>query len=216
VEPTERNRQAWDLMHRRRSAELAGEGGIPEPVLERLPDVSGKHVLQLQCGTGAVTAELVELGALVTAIDLSEEALAVARQRVEDVAYFHADVQSLPVEVRRGRFDLVFGTGVLEWLEDPAAWAAGVVSALRPGGELLLYDEHPVSARVDDSLRWRGDYFAPTGPLPLGVFVTAVTVAGLLIRSLEEFPAPALYPWRHQTPHVPRAFVLAAAKPAGD
>jgi SAM-dependent methyltransferase len=215
VEPTERNRQAWDQLHRQRSADLAGEGAIPEPVRARLPDIGGRHVLHLQCGTGEATAELVELGALVTAIDLSEEALAVARQRVEDVAYFHAEVQSLPVEVRRGRFDLVFGSGILEWLDDPAAWAAGVASALRPGGALLLYDEHPISSRVDDSLRWRGDYFAAAGPLQLGVFVTAVTNAGLLVRSLEEFPAPALYPWRHQTPHVPRAFVLIAVKPAG-
>ena len=214
MDPTERNRQAWDLMHRRRSAELAGDVGIPEPVRARLPDVSGKHVLHLQCGTGEATAELVELGALVTAIDLSEEALAVARQRVEDVAYFHADVQSLPVEVRRGRSDLVFGSGVLELLDDPAAWAAGVASALRPGGELLLYDEHPVSGHIDDSLRWRGDYFAASGPPQLGIFLTTVTEAGLLIQSLEEFPAPALYPWRHQTPHVPRQFVLRAQKPA--
>jgi hypothetical protein len=131
---------------------------------------------------------------------------------VQDVAYFHAEVQALPVEVRRGRFDLVFGSGILEWLEDPAGWAAGVVSALRPGGELLLYDEHPVSARVDDSLRWRGDYFdAAAGP-QLGLLVTAVADAGLQVRALEEFPAPALYPWRHQTPHVPRAFMLLAEK----
>lgn len=212
MEPTEHNRRAWDEIHRVRSRETPGQFGIPEPIRARLPDVSSRHVLHLQCGTGEATAELVERGALVTAIDVSEEALAVARQRVQDVAYFHAEVQALPVEVRRGRFDLVFGGGILEWLEDPAAWAAGVVSALRPGGELLLYDEHPVSARVDDSLRWRGDYFdAAAGP-QLGLFVTAVADAGLQVRALEEFPAPALYPWRHQTPHVPRAFMLLAEK----
>ena len=214
MEPTEHNRQAWDEIHRRRSLDPMDEVGIPEPIRARLPDVAGKHVLHLQCGTGEATAELVELGALVTAIDLSEEALALARQRVQDVAYFHAEVQSLPVEVRRGRFDLVFGSGVLEWLDDSAAWATGVASALRPGGELLLYDEHPVSGHIDDSLRWRGDYFAASSPPQLGFFVTTLTEAGLFIRSLEEFPAPALYPWRHQTPHVPRQFVLRAHKPA--
>jgi SAM-dependent methyltransferase len=214
VEPTERNRQAWDEIHRRRAAAATGQTGIPDVIRARLPDVSGKHVLHLQCGTGEATAELVELGALVTATDVSEEALAVARQNVQDVAYLHAEVQSLPVEVRRGRFDLVFGSGIVEWLDDPAAWAAGVASALRAGGELLLYDEHPVSARVDDALRWRGDYFDAAAPPQLGRFVTAVTEAGLHVRGLEEFPAPALYPWRHQTPHVPRAFVLSAVKPA--
>ena len=40
---------------------------------------TGKHVLHLQCATGESTAELAALGAFVTAVDASDEALAVAR-----------------------------------------------------------------------------------------------------------------------------------------
>jgi 2-polyprenyl-3-methyl-5-hydroxy-6-metoxy-1,4-benzoquinol methylase len=77
VEPTEHNRQAWDEIHRRRAEALAGQLGIPDPIRERL-HVSGKHVLHLQCATGESTAELVELGALVTAVDSSADALIAA------------------------------------------------------------------------------------------------------------------------------------------
>jgi SAM-dependent methyltransferase len=176
--------------------------------------VAGKHVLHLQCGTGQATAELVALGALVTATDLSTEAIEAARLLAPDVAYVHADVQALPIELRRARFDLVYaGGGILEHVDDAAAWATGIVSALRPEGELLFHDHHPLSWSIDDSLHWRGDYFGADTPPGLGRLVTVVIEAGLVVRALEEFPSSTLYPWLHQTPHVPREFLLIAGKP---
>src|SRR6188472_1449400 len=150
MEPTDQNRKAWDEVHRRRSQAMAGQLGIPEKIRELLPDVDGKHVLHLQCATGESTAELVELGALVTAVDISSEALDVARERTPDVAYVHADVHDLPLEVRRARFDLVFtGGDVLISIRDLDQWLAGIATTLKPGGTLLLYDSHPVTERVD-------------------------------------------------------------------
>jgi hypothetical protein len=105
------------------------------------------------------------------------------------------------------------GGGVLEALDDAAAWATGIVSALRAGGTLVFHDHHPISWAVDDSLRWRGDYFGEAGPPGLGRIVTTVLDAGLQLRSLDEYPSATLYPWLHQTPHVPREFLLIAEKP---
>ena len=124
MEPTEHNRKAWDEIHRRRTEAMAGQLGIPDGIRELLPEVNGKHVLHLQCATGESTAELAKLGALVTALDISSEALEIARERAPDAAYVHADVQELPLELRRGRFDLVYtGGGVFSWLHDLDAWA---------------------------------------------------------------------------------------------
>jgi SAM-dependent methyltransferase len=239
MEPTEHNRRAWDEIHRRRSEAVAGEPGIPDPIRERLPEVSGKHVLHLLCATGESTAELVELGALVTAVDISTEALDLARERAPNASLVHADVHELPLELRRGRFDLVYtGGGVLNRLHDLDAWAAGIVSALRPAGELLLYDDHPVSACLDATLRWREDYFddGPIVPVGrqqpevreeagteelqerfwrLGQIVTAVAGAGLRVLSLEEFPTIYKTHWRRQDRRVPGQFALRADKPAG-
>jgi predicted TPR repeat methyltransferase len=225
MEPTDHNRRAWDEIHRRRAEAMEDRLGIPELVRERLPDLRGRHVLHLQCGTGESTAELEQLGALVTGVDFSSEAIAVARTRAPNAAFIQAEVENLPLELRRGRFELVYTAGgVLTWLQDLDAWAAGILGALRNGGFLLFYDEHPVHARLDDFLHWRESYFDETVQVlsgerhehrrerfwRLGQVVTALAQAGLTIRRLEEFPAQS---WRRQDPRVPGEFILTAAKP---
>jgi SAM-dependent methyltransferase len=235
VEPTEQNRRAWDEIHRRRTEAMAGELGIPDGIREVLPDVEGKHVLHLQCATGESTAQLVELGALVSAVDISSEALEVAREKAPDVAYVHADVQDLPLELRRSRFDLVYtGGGVLVWLQDLAPWATGIASALKPGGTVLLYDAHPLSQCVDHLGHWRDDYFDDTieqtsgwehfelpGPAAaedkferhwqLGEIFEALTDAGLEIARLVEFQT--LYKWLQRDRRIPWDFAVLARKP---
>jgi SAM-dependent methyltransferase len=234
VEPTEQNRRAWDEIHRRRTEAMAGQLGIPEQIRALLPDIEGKHVLHLQCATGESTADLVELGALVSAVDISAEALDVARERAPDVAYVHADVQELPLEIRRGRFDLVYtGGGVLVWLQDLDTWATGIASALKPGGSLLLYDAHPVAQCVDHLGHWRDDYFdesieqtsgwehfeLPGQPATeekherhwqLGQIVNAVSTAGLQVTHFAEFQT--LYKWLQRDRRIPWDFALIAEK----
>jgi SAM-dependent methyltransferase len=236
MEPTDQNRRAWDEVHRRRTEVMAGQLGIPPAIRERLPDIEGKHVLHLQCATGESTVELVELGALVTGVDISEEAVAIAQERAPSAAFVLADVQQLPLQLVRGRFDLVYtGGGVFHWLRDLDAWARGVAAALKPGGTLLAYDDHPVAACVDVTSRWREDYFddepiVDVGwrhfELPgeaaqeekherfwrLGQIVTAVAGANLVVRSLEEFSSIYRTHWRAKDPRVPGQFVLLADK----
>src|SRR5262249_47810969 len=111
VEPTDQNRRAWDEIHSSRTRAASEQLLIPKPIFDLIPDVEGKHVLHLQCATGEATAQLVERGALVTAVDVSAEEIEIARERAPDVAYYHADVHQLPLELHRGRFDLVFTGG---------------------------------------------------------------------------------------------------------
>jgi len=216
MEPTDDNRRAWDEIHRSRAEAMAGQLGIPDGVRELLPGLDGKHVLHLLCATGESTAQLVELGALVSAVDISTEALEVARERAPDVAYVHADVHELPLELRRARFDLVFsGGGVLPWLRDLDAWANGIVTALRPGGLLLFYDDHPVSACLDALGHWRDDYFEESGEererhWQLGQVVDAISGAGLTVKRIVEFQT--LYSWPQRDRRVPWDFALLAER----
>jgi SAM-dependent methyltransferase len=204
MEPTDLNRRAWDEVHRPRSDTAPAR--LPEVVERRLPDLSGKHVLHLGCGTGEATAELAGLGALVTGVDESAEAVAAARERAPAVAFVQGDVNQLPVELRRGRFDVVY-TGIGSALE---LWAAAVAAALRHGGEAIVHDEHPLLACLDDMLHWREDYFA-AGSTGLGEVVTALAAAGLVVESLEELPVEsALLP---QARRVPGELLLVARKP---
>lgn len=233
MEPTEQNRRAWDEIHRRRAEALAGRLRLPDVVRSSLADLAGKRVLHLQCATGEETIELARLGATVTGVDISEAALEVAREREPSVLWVAGDVQRLPPELRRGRFDLVYSSpGSVTWLHDLDAWAHGLAEALRPGGDFLLYEEHPVAVAVDAFLRWQEDYFDESvrvnvgwrhfevrGEPPreekherfwrLGQIVSAVARAGLVVRALEEYPGSA---WRRLDARVPGTFLLHARK----
>jgi SAM-dependent methyltransferase len=235
LEPTEHNRRAWDEVHRRRAQVMQGELGLPEQVKRALADLHGKRVLHLQCATGESTIELAELGASVTGVDVSAEALAVGRERAPAILWVQADVQALPPELLRGRFDLVYtADGVLPWLQDLNAWATGIASALRAGGDFLLHEEHPVAQCVDGLMHWREDYFdeslqpykgwshfdLPGPPATetkvehfwrLGQIVTSLARAGLVIRALEEYPAdPSSF--RRHNPRIPGKYLLHARK----
>jgi SAM-dependent methyltransferase len=236
MEPTDHNRRAWDEIHRRRAEVMAGELALPVHVRRALKDLKGKRVLNLQSGTGESASELAELGATVTAVDISAEALDVARERWPSILWIQGDVHELPRELRRGRFDLVYtGGGVINWLHDMDAWASGIASALHTGGDLLLYDEHPVSQCVDGLMHWRESYFDESAQISvgwahfqvpgppareekherfwrLGQIVTAIARAGLNLRALEEYPqVPGNY--RHQDARVPGTFLLHAQRP---
>ena len=214
MEPTDQNRRAWDEIHRSRTRAASEQLLIPEQIFDLIPDVEGKHVLHLQCATGEATAELVELGALVTAVDISSEALDVARERAPDVAYVHADVHDLPLEVRRARFDLVFtGGDVLSTIRDLDQWLTGIATTLRPAGTLLLYDSHPVTERVDPLGHWRDNYFDSSDERAwrLEEVVNAAIGAGLRVTRLAEFQT--LFKGLQRDRRVPWDFAVLATKP---
>jgi SAM-dependent methyltransferase len=211
MEPTEHNRRAWDEIHRQRSEALAGERGLPAPVRHALADLTEKRVLHLECGTGEATAELAQLGAVVTGVDSSGSALEAARERWPSILWVQADSQTLPGELRRGRFDLVYsGPGSLAAIRDLDAWTRSFAAALRLDGDLLLFEEHPVALCVDGLMHWRESYFAE-GSQRLGQIVNAVTRGGLQLRALEEYPAQGDNIRRHDA-RVPGTFLLYAQK----
>lgn len=216
MEPTDHNRKAWDEVHSRRTEAMQGELGLPEQVKRSLGDLKDKRVLHLQCATGESTLELAELGAVVTGVDSSEEALDVARERESSVLWVQADVQALPAELQRGRFDLVYtASGVLVWLQDLDAWARGIETALKPGGDLLLFEVHPVAQCVDSMMHWRESYFEPAREdgrfWRVGQIVNSLIRAGLAIRAFEEYPAHR-DSFRRQDARLPGEFLLHARK----
>jgi SAM-dependent methyltransferase len=211
MEPTEHNRRAWDEIHRLRTEALGGQAGLPPQVRHALADLTKKRVLHLQCGTGEATAELAELGGVVTGVDSSGAALEAARERWPSILWVQADPQTLPGELRRGRFDLVYsGLGSLILVADLEAWLRGVAATLRSGGDLLLFEEHPVALCVDGLMHWRESYFDP-GSRRLGQIATSVAQTGFDLRALEEYPARSDN-WRRHDARVPGTFLLYAQR----
>lgn len=211
MEPTEHNRRAWDEIHRRRAQALAGERGLPSPVRHALADLTDKRVLHLHCGSGEATAQLAELGAVVTGVDSLGQALEAARERWPAILWVQADPADLPRELRRGRFDLVYsGPGSLAVVTDMEKWLRGIVATLRPGGDFLLYEEHPVALCVDGLMHWRENYF-DEGARRLGRIVTTTVRTGMAVRALEEYPSRS-EGWRHHDARVPGTFLLYAQR----
>ncbi len=120
---------------------VSGERASVPAIVDRL-GISG-DVIELACGTGIWTAELVRHAATLTALDGAPEMLELARQRVPTgVRFERVDLFNwTPTE----SWDVVFFSA---WLSHvPADRFAGfwssVEAALRPGGRALALDELP-------------------------------------------------------------------------
>src|SRR5215218_6632110 len=104
-----------------------GNVGLNSLELAEIGDVSGKTLLHLQCHFGKDTLSWARLGAKVTGVDFSEQAIGLARSLSEELGirarFVCSDVYDLP-EVLNGEFDIVFTScGVLGWLPDLERWA---------------------------------------------------------------------------------------------
>jgi len=109
----------------------------------------GMSVLDLGCGSGALTAQLHEtLGAQRTlGVDRSQAMLEGASthelQGLEVLEADIADVAKGSIEqCPEGAFDVVFSNAALHWLPDHAALLGQLKRLLRPGGQLAVQVPH--------------------------------------------------------------------------
>ncbi|MBA2618955.1 MAG: class I SAM-dependent methyltransferase [Rubrobacter sp.] len=174
--PRAQNRRSWNAVvgaHDSHRGDLAGflkAGGstlFPEES-RLLGDPSGKTVAHLQCNSGGDTLSLAGLGADVTGVDLSDEAVLSARYLSEEsglpARFVRADVYDWLAETAKGeeRFDVVFASyGVVCWLPDLTSWAGGIEGVLAPGGRFVLVDFHPAAEVFDEGWNLARDY--PSG-----------------------------------------------------
>ncbi len=111
---------------------------------ETLAALSFEHCLEIGCGTGKNTVWLLEKAATVTAVDLSEEMLVKAKEKIISpmVTFVQADITQL-WNFASKQYDLVGFSLVLEHIEllQPVLEKASAV--LKPGGYLYIGELHP-------------------------------------------------------------------------
>jgi SAM-dependent methyltransferase len=127
---------------------LAGKSSLKQIELDLLGDVAGKSVLHLQCHFGQDTLSLARMGADVTGVDLSDRSICKATELSQQLGlpakFICCDIYDLPQHLDR-EFDIVFTTyGTVGWLPDLSLWANLIARYLKPGGELIFADFHPV------------------------------------------------------------------------
>ena len=104
----------------------------------------GESVLEIGCGTGAVTVPLAEAvgeHGRVVAVDISEPMLGAARQRIQasgvhNVTLLSGDAQVLAFEP--AAFDVATSRMGVMFFADPVAAFRNMGGALRPGGRLVF------------------------------------------------------------------------------
>jgi trans-aconitate 2-methyltransferase len=128
----------WDAVTYDRLAAPMTRWG--ETVVGRLDLVGDERVLDAGCGTGRVTAKLLERlpRGHVIALDGSPSMIDRARERIgadERVELLVADLtRPLPIDPP---VDAVLSTATFHWILDHDALFANLASALRPGGQLV-------------------------------------------------------------------------------
>ncbi len=103
-------------------------------LVELLAPKAGERILDLGCGTGALSAEIAACGAAVFGVDRSAEMIAEARKKFPGLRFEVMDARELAFA---GEFDAVFSNAVLHWIIEPERVIAGVAKALGPGGRFV-------------------------------------------------------------------------------
>ena len=103
--------------------------------------IAGKKVLDIGCGGGILSESMAVKGAEVTGIDLSSNALAVARLHLMEsgnsVEYLEVSAEQL-AEQSPASFDVVSCMEMLEHVPNPASTIAACAALVKPGGHVFF------------------------------------------------------------------------------
>ncbi len=125
----------------------AARPGYPPALLDLLPPLEGRVVLEVGAGTGKASRVLAGAGARLVLTDLGPRMLARAHEHLPAAPAVVARAEQLPV--RAHSVDLVTAAQAWHWVDVPRA-TAEVARVLRPGGALCVWWNEPAA----DGLAW--------------------------------------------------------------
>lgn len=119
--------------------------------------LKGLSILDVGCGTGEKSVYLASLGARVTAVDVSREQLArareLARQHNVDARIDFACADVLGLSLKK-EFDLALCSGVLHHTSDPQLGFANVAKHLKQDGSIIIGLYNKYSRVHYRAIRW--------------------------------------------------------------
>ena len=146
-----------------------GKTSLNSIELDLLGDLSGKTILHLQCHFGQDTISLSRLGAEVVGIDLSDKAIesakALAKATSSNATFICCDIYDLPNHLDQ-QFDIVFTSyGTICWFPDLEKWSQIISRYLKPGGDFIFVEFHPVVWLFDDHFEKITYRYFNSGPI---------------------------------------------------
>jgi 2-polyprenyl-3-methyl-5-hydroxy-6-metoxy-1,4-benzoquinol methylase len=163
-----------------------------EKVLSFVKSVAADRplILDVGCGPGWYTDKLAAFGR-VTGIDLSEEAISMARSRFPHISFIAGNIytHSLPA----GHFEIVVSQEVIDHVEDSVSFVERVSHLLRPGGYLILSCTNKF---VVDRLEERE--FPTQPPAHIGRYFDTKTLKPLLHRHFRLVRLETIIPIGHR------------------
>lgn len=177
---------AYDLINAAIFLPAGGSRRLRRRFVEHLQVRPAEGVLELGCGTGQVTAELVSVGADVVAVDRLPAMLAAARARAPSATFMEGDVvDDMPV----GSYDVVVLAFVLHSFDAAGRRQLLVTAAerVRTGGRIGILDwaapSGPVRAGSWRRFLQRLEPSPHVGALLDGALEADVAATGLEVRS---------------------------------
>jgi ubiquinone/menaquinone biosynthesis C-methylase UbiE len=128
-----------------------------EPHIPRFADFprwQGKKVLEIGCGIGTDTINFARHGAQVTAVDLTEKSLDVARQRAilfgldDHIRFYQADAEQLSNVVPVEPYDLIYSFGVIHHTPHPDLVLQQLRRYVHPQSQVKIMVYHRYSWKV--------------------------------------------------------------------
>lgn len=148
---------------------MKGRTSLNEIELSLLGPLKDKSILHLQCHFGQDSLSFARMGARVTGIDLSDNAISQAKRINKELAldaeFICCNIYDLP-EHLEGQFDIVYASyGTIVWLPDLEKWASIISRYLKPGGQFVFVEFHPVVMLFDHDFEKIAYRYFNSGPI---------------------------------------------------
>lgn len=119
---------------------------VEKPMMKSmLPNIKGKKILMLGCGTGEESIILEEAGASrenIVGIDLSKESIKLAKETYPNIEFIVGDINNLPFE--DNTFDFVYSSLTIHYSATPYIVYDNVYRILKKNGLFLFSTVHPI------------------------------------------------------------------------
>ncbi|MFW5832155.1 MAG: class I SAM-dependent methyltransferase [Prolixibacteraceae bacterium] len=122
------------------------EKKVLSSVMKNMPRM---HLLELGCGTGHWTKFFLQQGFQVTATDISEAMLNLAKEKELNAVFKKADAENLPFE--NNTFEAVAAVTMIEFVENQEKVFDEMYRVLQPGGRLVLGCLNAASVLAENS-----------------------------------------------------------------